>query len=304
MFRPDNNYSRHGSEAEGERRPLQAPGWIDMLLVFSLITTLFAVLLPTVRLAREKARAAGCVGNLRRIGQATLMYANDNDGYLPAAMTSTRKVGFPSWAWLLDPYLKTGVTIDRADTYVAAGGTDAKGSWADSGGPLWHCPADILGGSRMSYGVNPWVAGDLTTEDYLWNRHYVRKKVWVRSKRLSEITHPDRVVFAGDTNKFWDEGRLQYGEVFADWIRNVDGPLQGKSLQECIQWYQTFLKTDYTDSRGDCASPGEWSCKGPAYRHYRSGLNSGTAGILFCDGHVGVVPFGKLTPENIFPHLL
>ncbi|MFH2068902.1 MAG: DUF1559 domain-containing protein, partial [Candidatus Omnitrophota bacterium] len=44
---------------------------------------LAAMLLPALSQAREKARAASCINNLKQIGLMVFVYAQDNDGFVP-----------------------------------------------------------------------------------------------------------------------------------------------------------------------------------------------------------------------------
>src|SRR5205809_4904335 len=58
---------------------------VELLVVIAIITVLLAILLPVLGRAREQARRVQCASNLRQITQAWLMYADNNQGLLPAA---------------------------------------------------------------------------------------------------------------------------------------------------------------------------------------------------------------------------
>src|SRR5438046_7733070 len=55
---------------------------IELLVVIGIIAILLGFLLPTLQLMRRNALATQGQSNLRQIGQALLIYANNNDGWM------------------------------------------------------------------------------------------------------------------------------------------------------------------------------------------------------------------------------
>src|SRR5687768_18600195 len=56
---------------------------IELLVVIAIIAILAAILFPVFAQARDKARSASCLSNLRQVGMGLYMYVQDYDETYP-----------------------------------------------------------------------------------------------------------------------------------------------------------------------------------------------------------------------------
>jgi len=61
---------------------------IELLVVVAIISILAGLILPAVAKAKGKARQAHCLSNLKQVGVAIHMYADDNEDFLPGPLLS------------------------------------------------------------------------------------------------------------------------------------------------------------------------------------------------------------------------
>src|SRR5213596_76204 len=86
---------------------------IELLVVIAIIAILAAILFPVFAQAREKARSATCLSNLKQIGLGVMMYAQDFDEKMPfnyEYLWDSKGVQIPNqlywWQDLCRPYVK------------------------------------------------------------------------------------------------------------------------------------------------------------------------------------------------------
>jgi len=106
---------------------------IELLVVIAIIAILAAILFPVFAQAREKARQASCVSNLKQAALGVLQYAQDYDETYPLAASWGTWAWDFTWAWTSQPYIKS------YDVFACPNDSDRVGP----GGP-----------AGMSYGAN------------------------------------------------------------------------------------------------------------------------------------------------------
>ncbi len=88
--------------------PRRAFTLIELLVVIAIIAILAAILFPVFAQAREKARQASCLSNMKQIGLAMVMYTQDYDETLPWAAQNPEGQPLTMWYDLTEPYVKSG----------------------------------------------------------------------------------------------------------------------------------------------------------------------------------------------------
>ena len=138
---------------------------IELLVVIAIIAILAAMILPALDRARQNAWKAVCQSNLKQIGIALHMYANDYEGRAPHFHIDSNPGGYHSLEWQaeLAPYL--GYKGDISIFYADDDG-DGKPNFNDKDSEnytpkvvkVYQCPKTYPR-RKQSYGFNEWLGG-------------------------------------------------------------------------------------------------------------------------------------------------
>lgn len=146
---------------------------IELLVVIAIIAILAAILFPVFARARDAARKTTCTSNLKQIGTAILMYAQDYDECLVPVQTGacTQPDSF-GWGDLIQPYARnTGLLQCPSNTQKVRvnAALNPPRIVRDRGGTGAPARDDCTGGGNntsqfnYSYGVNAFSAAGVAT---------------------------------------------------------------------------------------------------------------------------------------------
>jgi prepilin-type N-terminal cleavage/methylation domain-containing protein len=95
---------------------------IELLVVIAIIALLMAILMPSLRIAREQARSINCRSNVRTLTLAWLMYKDDNDSKLVNAQTPGGSYDENTLApWVLMPPNTGDSSLEEKKEYIKKG---------------------------------------------------------------------------------------------------------------------------------------------------------------------------------------
>ena len=99
---------------------------VELLVVIAIIGVLVSLLLPAVQSARESARRAACLNNLRQIGIGLHSFHSANGHFPPGAHDGDCEAGIPhprnphTWRTMLLPYLEQQPLFNQLDPLADA----------------------------------------------------------------------------------------------------------------------------------------------------------------------------------------
>src|ERR1044071_5156579 len=109
---------------------------VELLVVIGIIALLISILMPALGKVKEQANTVACLANLRQIGQAAVMYANDNKGQtVPAGYRNLGAGPYPTG----DEHFATILVFKKYLPLPTPAPADNQGPTATSS--VFHCPS-------------------------------------------------------------------------------------------------------------------------------------------------------------------
>jgi len=121
--------------------PNRAFTLIELLVVIAIIAVLAALLLPALARAKDSAKSTQCLNQMRQIGLATRLYADDNGELLPRSQHSAAANHQQVW--------------ERAIALLLGAGSSDTTAWTNLVAGIYRCPTDPAP-RYIDYGLNAW----------------------------------------------------------------------------------------------------------------------------------------------------
>jgi len=130
---------------------------IELLVVIAIIAILAAMLFPVFLKARQNAQTSKCLAHGRELGQAMLMYLDDNNGRFPSRASDEAFARFAGWSWVYDWPYAPGVetwSVGRLNEFAYI----QLAEYTKKNREIWICPSPSGPyGTKYAYGYrNSW----------------------------------------------------------------------------------------------------------------------------------------------------
>lgn len=109
---------------------------IELLVVIAIIAILAALLLPALAAAKQKAKTAKCMSNMRQLGFGFALFTGDNAETYPAAACDGADNSQYTWDTAIHPYIGGNANLSQAQ--LDSGAVDQSLT-----PPILRCPSDI-----------------------------------------------------------------------------------------------------------------------------------------------------------------
>ena len=180
---------------------------IELLVVIAIIAILAAMLLPALTKAKDKAKAAQCLSNLKQIGLAATMYAGENkDTYWLKPDGSIPNDG----QWTLNPLSEVLLAPDHSSAYWALGYLD----YFAKNRRVFRCPSakyvDEWREDGRRYPTDWWLNSSYGIHNYLlFKSGYPDTSGATEPSSIKKVTsyqNPTRTIFCQDAAESRMEG--------------------------------------------------------------------------------------------------
>ncbi|MEO6908168.1 MAG: DUF1559 domain-containing protein, partial [Abditibacteriaceae bacterium] len=236
---------------------------IELLVVLAIIVILASILFPVFARARENARRASCMSNLKQLTLSILMYTQDYDERMPIPL---RVAGAGEVSKVTYGAVGPGMTwVDEIEPYVKSQ-------------QIFYCPSDLIKPNtssavpygQVSYGMNGYLNGVVGSTyggiDFTVNWPAVWPSAIYTGQTLGSIVSPSQKMLLSDVYN----GYYQGGPILVPTATTYPG------VYRCFPPDVAFGDNAFTQSF-------------PSYYH-RDGRHFGGANVAFVDGHVKWMP--------------